>query len=232
MIYNQPMKRNLVATKDGSKTLQIEEWGEHYHSIHGALQESRHVYIQAGLDFFLSKNTNITSLNVLEAGFGTGLNALLACLWAQDKAIQVDYFSMEAYPLSEKEISGLDFHKVLAEKNSKDIYKELHKAKWEELMPIHSMFRLQKQQCLFSEADSKEQIDIVFYDAFGPRVQPELWTEDSLKTFYKALKPGGVFVTYSVKGTAKRALQSLGFSLDIIEGPPGKRHMMRAQKPY
>ena len=226
------MERNIVTTNDGSKTLQIEDWNEHYHSIHGALQESRHVYIQAGLDHYLSINKGQTSLKVLEAGFGTGLNALLTSLWAQDKTTQVDYFALEAYPLLEEEIEALDYHNVIEEEHVKDTFDKLHTAKWGELVSIHPMFQLNKQHCFFSEANFKDQMDIVFYDAFGPRTQPELWTKDIFKVFYKALKPGGIFVTYSVKGTAKRAMQTVGFNVDIIEGPPGKRHMMRAQKPY
>ncbi|MFD0933353.1 tRNA (5-methylaminomethyl-2-thiouridine)(34)-methyltransferase MnmD [Psychroflexus salinarum] len=225
------MKRSVVTTCDGSKTIRIEEWDEHYHSTHGAIQESAHVYITAGLDHFLSLNQT-ESISVLEAGFGTGLNALLTALWSASKNISIEYLGVEAYPISSEEIQALDYHKTIDAENSKEIYEKLHQVQWDEWEQMSNTFRLKKQQQYFSEIELKNVADVVFYDAFGPRVQPELWEESIFKGFYEALKPGGVFVTYCVKGTARRALQSIGFEVDIIEGPPGKRHMMRAFKPY
>lgn len=224
------MKRSVITTGDGSKTIKIEEWNEHYHSTHGAIQESRHVYIQAGLDHFVAKNQP-QSIRVLEAGFGTGLNALLACLWSEKSKIKVDYLGIEAYPISEAEIETLGYPKVLEDKNAEGIYKELHQAEWKKLVEISETFRLHKQKLFFSELSLKNEVDVVFYDAFGPRVQPELWEKSVFQKFYDAFKPKGVLVTYCVKGTARRALQAIGFEVDIIEGPPGKRHMMRAFKP-
>ncbi|NEV93916.1 tRNA (5-methylaminomethyl-2-thiouridine)(34)-methyltransferase MnmD [Psychroflexus sp. YR1-1] len=224
------MKRQVVTTADGSKTIRIEDWDEHYHSTHGAIQEALHVYIQAGLEYF-SEQHQPKSIRVLEAGYGTGLNALLACLWSQNSNIEVDYSGMEAFPISEAERRALDYPKRLEEAQVESIYEQLHLAPWEEWSPITKTFRLKKQKLLFSELELKNEVDVVFYDAFGPRVQPELWEKPIFERFYEALKPEGVLVTYSVKGTARRALQALGFEVDIIEGPPGKRHMMRAYKP-
>lgn len=223
------MKRKIVTTKDGSKTIRIEDWDEHYHSIHGAIQEAMHVYIQAGLEHYMRVNPE-DSITVLEAGFGTGLNALLTGLWAEKNSITLDYIGLEAYPISKKEIEALDYPKVLQEKESPSIYDRIHQASWEEWVDISKGVRLQKQQLFFSDLNLNHEADVVFYDAFGPRVQPELWEAPVFERFYNALKPGGILVTYSVKGTAKRALQAIGFEVDIIEGPPGKRHMMRAYK--
>lgn len=224
------MKRSVVTTKDGSKTIRIEEWDEHYHSTHGAIQESMHVYIKAGLDYFLSLNQT-ESITVLEAGFGTGLNALLTEFWSASKNIEIDYLGIEAYPVSDDEIQALDYHELIDDENSKEIYEKLHQAQWEEWAQISETFRLKKLKQYFSEIELKSEADVVFYDAFGPRAQPELWEKSVFVKFHEALKPGGVFVTYCVKGTAKRALQAIGFEVDVIEGPPGKRHMMRAFKP-
>lgn len=224
------MKRSIVTTKDGSKTIRLEEWNEHYHSTHGAVQESMHVYIRAGLDHFLTKYQP-DEISVLEAGFGTGLNALLAQEWSEKTKTHIHYTGVEAFPISEEERHALDYSKVMSAANAEDIFHQLHEARWEEVVPLTEHFKLTKHQLFFAEMEMKNVADVVFYDAFGPRVQPELWEVPVFQKFYKALKPGGVFVTYCVKGTAKRAMQSIGFEVDIIEGPPGKRHMMRASKP-
>ncbi|WP_093367601.1 tRNA (5-methylaminomethyl-2-thiouridine)(34)-methyltransferase MnmD [Psychroflexus sediminis] len=224
------MKRKVVTTQDGSKTIRLEEWDEHYHSTHGAIQESQHVYIEAGLNYFTAR-TQAKSISVLEAGFGTGLNALLTYSWSQKSDIQIDYRGIEAFPISEDERQALEYHQKIDGEDIESVFKKLHQAPWEDWSEISKSFRLKKQKLFFSDLDLKNEADVVFYDAFGPRVQPELWEKSVFQSFYLALKPGGIFVTYSVKGTARRALQAIGFEVDIIEGPPGKRHMMRAYKP-
>jgi len=223
------MKRSIITTKDGSKTIRLEDWDEHYHSTHGAIQESQHVYIEAGLEYYNDLYQPKT-LKVLEAGFGTGLNALLTYFWAEHHGVSVDYTGLEAYPISNDEHSAMEYHRELVSASAQQVYEDLHKAKWEEWTSISKAFQLKKNKIFFSDLKLKQQVDIVFYDAFGPRVQPKLWEALIFQKFYEALTPGGVFVTYCVKGTARRALQALGFEVDIIEGPPGKRHMMRAQK--
>jgi tRNA U34 5-methylaminomethyl-2-thiouridine-forming methyltransferase MnmC len=226
------MKRSIVTTEDGSKTIRLEEWNEHYHSTHGAIQEALHVYINAGLDFYSAQDTpKVSPIHVLEAGFGTGLNALLAMLWSDRTKTKLCYTGIEAYPISHDEQQAMEYHKAIDGVKVKSLFDQLHKIPWNERSSITEFFSLQKQQLLFAELDLQLEADVVFFDAFGPRVQPELWEMPVLQRFYDALKPGGVFVTYSVKGTAKRAMQSLGFEVDIIDGPPGKRHMMRAIKP-
>lgn len=223
------MKRSIITTKDGSKTIKIEEWNEHYHSIHGAVQEANHVYIKAGLDH-LKQAQKPSSIRVLEAGFGTGLNALLTYFWAENSKTAITYTGLEAYPISSEERKALDYASVINYNKVGQVYDQIHSTEWDVWNRISDNFCLNKRKLLFSDFDVQDEFDLVFYDAFGPRVQPELWEAHVLKNFYNALKPGGVFVTYSVKGTVKRRLQELGFSLDIIAGPPGKRHMMRATK--
>lgn len=223
------MKRSIITTDDGSKTIKIEEWNEHYHSTHGAIQESMHVYIKAGLDCFVDQSQP-KSITIFEAGFGTGLNALLSYLWSEKSKIKIDYLGIEAYPISKEEIESLEYYKIIDGDNVKLVYDNLHQADWEQWLEISSFFRLKKQKLFFSDLEVQNQADVIFYDAFGPRVQPELWEKSIFQKFYDALKPNGVFVTYCVKGTARRALQEIGFEVDIIEGPPGKRHMMRALK--
>jgi tRNA U34 5-methylaminomethyl-2-thiouridine-forming methyltransferase MnmC len=225
------MKRSIVTTEDGSKTIRLEEWNEHYHSTHGAIQEALHVYINAGLNFYYAQNkTETQPIRVLEAGFGTGLNALLALIWSKQHNIQLNYTGVEAYPISRDEQQALDYHEAIDGDEVKSVFDLIHKIPWNERLKVTETFSLEKRQSLFSEVDLQSEADLVFFDAFGPRVQPELWETPVLQRFYDALKPGGVFVTYSVKGTAKRAMQGLGFEVNIIEGPPGKRHMMRAIK--
>lgn len=225
------MKRRVITTDDGSKTIKIEEWNEHYHSTHGAIQESKHVYIQAGLEDYVARN-QLKPIIVLEAGFGTGLNALLTYLWSEKSNIKVDYIGIEAYPISEVEKEALDYDQAMNEDRVASIFEQLHQAKWEQWEEISKMFSLKKLKLFFADVELQNQVDVIFYDAFGPRVQPELWEKSIFERFHKALRPNGVLVTYCVKGTARRALQEIGFKVDIIEGPPGKRHMMRAYKSH
>ena len=224
------MKRSIVITKDGSKTIRLEDWDEHYHSIHGAIQESQHVYVKAGLDHY-NELYQPKTLKVLEAGFGTGLNALLSYFWAEHNGVYMDYTGLEAYPISDEEHLAMEYHKELVSDSTQQVYEDLHKAKWDEWTSISKSFQLKKNKIFFFDLKLKKEVNIVFYDAFGPSVQPELWETPLFQKFYEALTPGGIFVTYCVKGTARRALQAIGFKVCIIEGPPGKRHMMRAQKP-
>jgi tRNA U34 5-methylaminomethyl-2-thiouridine-forming methyltransferase MnmC len=223
------MNRTIVTTKDGSKTIKIEDWNEHYHSTHGAVLEAKHVYIGAGLDYF-HENHKSEPITVLEAGFGSGLNALLACFWSEKQSVRMNYIGLEAYPVAENEWKALDYSEQIQNDSYSSIYEKLHESAWETTSEITSLFTLKKHHSFFSDLQLDQKADVVFYDAFGPRVQPELWEKSIFENFYRALKPNGVFVTYSVKGTARRALEEIGFKVDVIEGPPGKRHMMRAEK--
>jgi len=225
------LQRKIITTADGSKTIQIEDWNEQYHSVHGAIQEANYVYIKHGLLFFNSEvlQEDVDNrISILEIGFGTGLNAILTLLTAEGLDLNIDYCGVEAYPVSSEELMQLNYPEALNIKNNS--FEEIHKSDWEISHHITEQFSLTKQQKYFDEITDVNCYDIIYFDAFGARVQPELWTEAIFENMYKALKPNGVLVTYSSKGTVKRALRSVGFKIKRLEGPPGKRHMIRAIK--
>lgn len=224
------MKRNIITTSDGSKTIQIEEWNEQYHSIHGAINEANHVFLKHGLlHFFHSESILNSEISILEIGFGTGLNAFLTLIEAEKLNLNINYIGVEAYPVSQLEIEQLNYSELISEAHTGQ-FERLHAIPWGVSESISSFFKLEKQQKLFKEITSKDEIDIIYFDAFGARVQPELWTEDIFKLMYDALKPNGVLVTYSAKGSVRRAMQAVGFDVERLPGPPGKREMLRAQK--
>nr|WP_321222373.1 tRNA (5-methylaminomethyl-2-thiouridine)(34)-methyltransferase MnmD [uncultured Psychroserpens sp.] len=224
------MQRKIITTADGSKTIQIEDWNEQYHSVHGAIQEANHVYIKHGLLFFSSEilNTSSSEINILEIGFGTGLNALLTLLKAEELNQSINYVGVEAFPISTEELEQLNYPSQLNVAQEK-LY-QLHNCTWEEKHQISEVFHLKKQQLLFKDISVENQFDVIYFDAFGARVQPELWTASIFKIMYKALKQNGVLTTYAAIGEVRRTLIALGFEVERLEGPPGKRHMLRAIK--
>ena len=221
------MKKQIITTADGSKTIHFPEWNESYHSKHGAIQEAKHVYIESGLDF-RQKQDDALSLNVLEFGFGTGLNAYLTAIYAKKNQIKITYHSVEKYPLGLEDISNFNFGNILKAKSID--YKKLHLIEWEKPIKISDEFQLNKIQADFKNFESQNKYDIIFFDAFGPRVQPELWDKPLLQKCFDLLAPNGVWVTYSCKGSVRRYLQDIGFQVEKIAGPPGKREMLRAIK--
>lgn len=231
------MKREVIITADGSSTIHIPEWDEQYHSKHGAIQEAYHVFIKHGLHHFfeLYKRQLLkekeSAISILEIGFGTGLNALITLLEAENVKQSILYTGVEAYPVSLDEIKQLNYVKQLnTDKNTKQLFKSLHSVNWEEVHPISNYFTLIKRKQFFSDISDINMYSIIYFDAFGARVQPELWTETIFEIMYKALKPKGVLVTYSAKGSVRRAMQAVGFLVEKLPGPPGKREMLRATK--
>lgn len=224
------MKREIITTADGSSTIFLPEWEEHYHSRHGAIQEAYHVFIKNGLEFYLECVSGPKSISILETGFGTGLNALITLLEGKKKKIDIEYLGIEAYPVSPDEVEKLNYSSLFKEENAALYFNRLHHVNWEIRQEITPHFHLYKKQISFKEIDVENTIDIVFFDAFGPRVQPDLWTEEMFARMYKALKEGGVLVTYSAKGSVRRAMQAVGFTVQRLPGPPGKREMLRALK--
>lgn len=218
------MQRKIITTEDGSSTLYVPGLNEHYHSVHGAIQESRHIFIQAGIQYYGQKH-----IHILEAGFGTGLNAFLALLDARENKREIVFHSFEKYPLTAEEVAELNYTTLFTQEEIA-LFQQLHSAPWEEDVPITPYFTIHKHEADFSEVNFTEQFDIVFFDAFAPDVQPRLWGTDILSEFYNALKPGGILVTYCVKGIVKQALREVGFKLKRLPGPPGKREMLRATK--
>lgn len=219
------MKREIKVTADGSHTIYVPEIDEHYHSIHGAIQESQHVFIDQGIDaLFASK------IKVLEVGFGTGLNALLSSIWSHRHKIPVDYTGIEAYPLEMNVLNSLNYAEHFESSFVKKYFDEIISSDWGIPSEIHADFTLTKIDDLVEQYFSKQKFDIVYFDAFGPRFQKELWEMEILKKTFDYLNPNGLFVTYSAKGQLKRDLKKIGFKVESIPGPPGKREMTRARK--
>lgn len=225
------MKREIITTGDGSKTIQIPEWDEQYHSKHGAIQEARHVFLGMGLEHFTAQTTNSTApIAILEMGFGTGLNALLTLFEAQKLKINIDYTGIEAYPVSHAEAAAMEYASQIAESHAQQYYEQMHAIPWEMSHAVTPEFKLTKRQQRFETIAASDQFDLVYFDAFGARVQPELWDEDIFGRMYAALRTNGVLVTYAAKGSVRRAMQAVGFTVERLPGPPGKREMLRATK--
>ena len=226
------MKREIITTGDGSKTIHIPEWNEQYHSKHGAVQEARHVFLETGLQYYIDRPDHDTTktIHILEMGFGTGLNALLTFLKARDLVLPIAYTGVEAFPISSDEIEAMDYASVLQSQDAATIYNVLHTSSWEESNEVSKEFVLTKRQEKFEDIADVDRYDLVYFDAFGPRVQPTLWTEAIFSKMHQALKTNGVLTTYCAQGAARRAMQAVGFVVERLPGPPGKREMLRATK--
>ena len=219
------MEREIIRTSDGSTTIHIKDWDECYHSKHGAIQEAKHVFIKNGLALFPNQKVSI-----LEIGFGTGLNAFITYLEAKKLAQTIDYVGVEAYPISEEELKSMNYPEELDALDSKVIFDKMHDGNWEEKNLLSDSFSLTKRKQFFEEIDDIEKFDLIYFDAFGYRVQPELWTVEVFERMYKSLKPNSVLVTYAARGVIKRNMIEVGFTVEKMAGPPGKREMFRARK--
>jgi tRNA U34 5-methylaminomethyl-2-thiouridine-forming methyltransferase MnmC len=193
------------------------------------VQEALHVFIKKGLHHFVEKGSS-EEIRILEIGFGTGLNALITALEAEKLKVAISYCGVEAYPVSKEEVSALNYTSAFKNESASEVFRKIHEAEWEEEREIDARFRLQKKKMFFSDITAKDNFDLIYFDAFGPRVQPELWEEAIFERMYTALKKDGVLVTYSAKGSVRRAMQAVGFFVERLEGPPGKREMLRATK--
>ena len=219
------MEREIIRTSDGSTTIHIKDWDECYHSKHGAIQEAKHVFIKNGLALFPNQKVSI-----LEIGFGTGLNAFITYLEAKKFEQIIDYVGVEAYPISEEELKSMNYPEELDALDSKVIFDKMHDGNWEEKNLLSDSFSLTKRKQFFEEIDDIEKFDLIYFDAFGYRVQPELWTVEVFERMYKSLKPNSVLVTYAARGVIKRNMIEVGFTVEKMAGPPGKREMFRARK--
>ncbi|MFI1770772.1 tRNA (5-methylaminomethyl-2-thiouridine)(34)-methyltransferase MnmD [Thalassobellus citreus] len=227
------MEREIVITGDGSSTIHLPEWDEQYHSKHGAIQEAYHVFIKHGLHYFCDSEFNPESqksISILEIGFGTGLNTFITLLEAEKLKLNIHYCGVEGYPVLMEEINQLNYSKELKSPENEILFKQLHEIPWNEDHIITPNFSLIKQHKFFNEIEDINTYNIIYFDAFGARVQPELWTEAIFKKMFDALKNKGVLVTYSAKGSVRRAMQAVGFEVERLPGPPGKREMLRATK--
>ncbi len=223
------MQREIITTADGSKTIHLVDFNEHYHSIHGAIQEANHVFIKHGLLFFMESFPDKYPIKILEIGFGTGLNTFITLIVSETLNVAIDYVGVEAFPISLEELQALNYPEKLDVARS-DEFKKMHAVSWDEKHAITQNFSLIKQKKLFADIDEKERYHLIYFDAFGARVQPELWTENMFQKMFDALLPNGILITYAAKGSVRRAMQSVSFNVEKLPGPPGKREMLRAAK--
>ncbi|MEP1487318.1 MAG: tRNA (5-methylaminomethyl-2-thiouridine)(34)-methyltransferase MnmD [Algibacter sp.] len=225
------MIREVVITGDGSSTIHLPEWDEQYHSKHGAIQEAYHVFIKSGLHHIChSEHHEASNISILEIGFGTGLNAFITLLEAEKLNLNIDYVGVEGYPVAPDEISQLNYTSELKAENKTTLFNTLHEVTWEAKHVVTDHFSLTKRNLFFSNIKDENKYNLIYFDAFGARVQPELWTESIFQKMYDALQIDGVLVTYSAKGSVRRAMQAVGFIVERLPGPPGKREMLRATK--
>ena len=223
------MNRIIKDTKDGSKTLYVNTLDETYHSHHGALQEAEHVFIKNGL-----KKIKRNEINILEMGFGTGLNALVTIneFLENDFIHKINYYTLEKYPVNWSEVAELDYSQHFPAENMKIINEKIHEAEWEKSVEIVPNFNLIKMKQDFFNLDKiiLPSIHLIYFDCFGARVQPDLWEEKLIKMTTDKMEQGGLFTTYSSKGSVRRILQNLDLTVEKLAGPPGKREMMNAWK--
>lgn len=221
--------KKIVETADGSSTLYMETINEYYHSKHGAVQEAKHVYLKNGFEFWKSIEPGKKRCNVFEMGFGTGLNVLLTYLAHLESSVEIYMQSLEAYPLNSDVLKGLNFNSFLPN-SEHTVFDKIHTSSWDERIKISPEFTLHKIHQTLEKFTPEESIDVIYYDAFGSRAQPEMWDDSCFTKLVEAMSPGAVFVTYAAKGSVRRALDRLGLTVELVPGPPGKREMIRAYR--
>jgi tRNA U34 5-methylaminomethyl-2-thiouridine-forming methyltransferase MnmC len=219
------LDRKIFTTSDGSHSVQIPEMNVTYHSVHGAIQESQHVFIEAGLHFITQ--SGISRLRIFEMGLGTGLNAFLTAIEGEKQKLIIDYTVVEQFPLGAEEVKALNYPGIL---KHEEWFHHIHNSEWNDPVNINQYFTLNKIQTNFFNFSSAQLFNLVYYDAFAPNAQPELWTKEVFEKLFSLLEPNGVLVTYCSKGAVRRAMMSAGFSVEKLPGPPGKREMLRAVK--
>lgn len=220
------MKVELVITKDGSSTLYVPELNEHYHSVHGAIFESLHVFIENGF-----RKIKKQEIRVIEMGFGTGLNAFLTFIESTRNKVKVYYNSLDMFPLNKDVYDKLNYIEILqVDDYLKVFFKKFHEYTWNKEHKVNDYFILRKSLLDVTKNEIYGEYDIVYYDAFAPSKQPEVWSEEVLKKFYNVLCKGGILTTYCASGKVKRTLQNIGFEVQTLPGPPNKREMINAIK--
>jgi tRNA U34 5-methylaminomethyl-2-thiouridine-forming methyltransferase MnmC len=222
--YKSFILNQIIKTADGSHTIYVPELDEHYHSIYGAIQESEYIFIRNGLDFCKSD-----PVKIFEVGFGTGLNALLTALRCAEGNRQVFYTSVEKYPLEDSVLKSLNYPCLTGDDGMR-IFESIHSSGWESIHNISPNFNIAKIRGDMASLYPDGVYDLIYFDAFGPDKQPEMWTQEIFMKISNITRSGGIFVTYSVKGEVKRNLRSAGFDIKLLPGPPGKRHILRAIK--
>ena len=222
------MQKEVVLTEDGSHTLRVAEIDECYHSTHGAVQESMHIFINAGLKVFLSEErVSEDEVRVLEVGFGTGLNAYLTLLEAEKSRKTIHYTTLELYPLSADEALMLNYPETLC--GERELFEKIHRSPWDEDNVITSFFTIHKIKADFVGYELQGLYDVIYFDAFSSEKQPEMWMEGGFRKIYENSGNGAVITTYCAKGAVRRAMQSAGFVVERLPGPPGKREILRGR---
>lgn len=221
------MQHELKITGDGSPTIYVPDLDEHYHSIYGAYNESMHVFIQNGLYHLIHAGKN--ELNILEIGLGTGLNLLLTYREILNAEIKIQYHALEPFPLEQEIIDKMHF-KIPGFDESERIFKKIHLAPFDEIISISTQFEFKKIKSRLEDFNPEIKYDLIYFDAFGPRVQPEIWSLENFKKLFEATNAGGMLVTYCSKGDVRRTMQAAGYIVEKLAGPPHKREMLRACK--
>ena len=224
-VYLWSVQRKIIETADGSKTIHIEDWDEHYHSINGAHQEAMHVFIDKVRERIAGRN----EINILEMGFGTGLNSFLTLQLASELNIKVNYCGLEAFPVNREELEALNYASLWNE--GSPFFERIHDSEWGRKVDIHPNLSLTKMATKFEDWETiPNTFDFIYFDAFGPRVQPELWTIPIFEKMFDSAKVGAFFLTYCAKGQVRRDLGVVGFEMERLPGPPGKREMLLGKK--
>jgi tRNA U34 5-methylaminomethyl-2-thiouridine-forming methyltransferase MnmC len=221
------MSVKLVVTADGSHSLYVEHLDEHYHSVHGAVNEALHVFIKNGLEFASQK---AKSIKIFEMGFGTGLNALATKQFDHKNNLSIEYTTIELHPLTWKDCQALNYLEELEATELTSFFQSIHQVEWNKKIVIDEHFSLHKIHAKLEEAVLNDAFDLIYFDAFGPRAQSDMWTKEIFQKLYDATANNGVFVTYCAKGQVRRDLESVGYTMERLQGPPGKREMLRGTK--
>ena len=221
-------QKKIILSDDGSHTIELVGMNEQYHSTHGAIQESCHVYIKHGLES-VAAHTRVIS--ILEIGMGTGLNVLLSWLFAQKHELKIFYHAIEAFPVGEDIWSQLNYTQKLQQPYSKEIFNKIHSSPWDKKIKLDDNFFFTKMEEHIQESILlKNTFDVVYFDAFNPDLEPNLWTEEVFREIYNSMSKNSILTTYSTKGMVKRALKSCGFKIEKKSGPIGKREILNALK--
>ena len=225
---NKQQEIKIIESGDGSHTLFHSGLNETYHSMHGAIQESEHVFIKAGLEQFLPHKDTV---KIIEVGFGTGLNAWLSYKRIAGTSTKIIYHSLEPYPLGEDIYSQLNYSKNSSDVALQEFFPQLHQAPWDKEVQLNSNFALKKIKLRLEDyLVSEQDFDLIYYDAFAPSKQAEVWLPENIQKVYSLLSEKGILVTYCARGQFKRDLREIGFSVETLLGPPGKKEMTRGVK--
>lgn len=220
-------QQDIFETGDGSHSVFSNQFGVSYHSKHGAIQETKHVFINAGLHY---KSPTQKTIHVLGIGFGTGLNAFMTFLEAESKDLTIHYTAVEAFPIGIEMANTLNYIERLNASAHKTIFETMHTCAPDQSIQLSKHFHFTRREIHFQALNDLNAFDVIYFDAFAPTAQPELWEADLLTIMYNALKMNGALVTYCAKGVVKRTLKAIGFTVEALQGPPGKREMTRALK--